>query len=91
MKTIVTTEKSAVGRPLSQADLAVLTAVGRLGYLTAAQLGRLLYPHCHDDYHYARRRLARLAEAGLLLRLPGTPTPRYGSAPQVFTLGQAGR
>jgi hypothetical protein len=91
VKTIVTTTKKAAARPLSQADLAVLAAVAEFSYLTAGQLGRLLYPDCHDDHRYARRRLARLADAGLLLRLSGLPGPRYGSMPRVYTLDRAGR
>src|SRR5664279_5876378 len=91
VKPTVPATKGASPRPLNQADLAVLTAVKRFHYLTAAQVSRLLYPDCHDDNRYARRRLARLADINLLLRLTGPPAPRYGSAPHVFTLGRAGR
>ncbi len=105
VKTIVTTSRvrrdtspvrrgastKAASRTVSEVDVAVLAAVGRFGYLTAAQLGRLLYPDCHDDHRYARRRLARLAEAGWLLRLSGLPSPRSGSAPQVYMVGRDGR
>ncbi len=75
---------------LSEADIGVLRAVHRFHYLTAHQLCRLLYPTYTDADRYARRRLHRLAEAGLLLRLRGLPKPHVGSAPQVFTLARPG-
>src|SRR5512135_774161 len=85
------TTKATPPQPLSQADLAILAAIQRFHYLTAAQVSRLLYPGCHDGNRYARRRLARLVEARLLLRLTSLPAPRHGSAPHVFTLARAGR
>ncbi len=91
VKTTATTRNGEINRALSPADLAILAAVQRFGYLTAGQVSRLLYPGCHDQNRYARRRLARLADAELLLRLTRLSTPRYGSGPQVFTLGRAGR
>lgn len=75
---------------LSETDIRVLTCVHRFQYLTAHQLGRLLYPTYRDDDRHARRRLHRLAEAGLLLRLRALPVPRFGAAPRVFTLARPG-
>ncbi|MFC9883129.1 replication-relaxation family protein [Streptomyces libani] len=72
-------------------DEEILRAINRLQYMTAAQVGRLLYPNQHDKNRYAQRRLRRLAEAGYLLRLRELPTPRLGSAPLVFTLADKGR
>ncbi|KJS53438.1 hypothetical protein VM98_25310 [Streptomyces rubellomurinus subsp. indigoferus] len=65
--------------------------VNRFQYMTAAQVGRLLYPNQHDDNRYVQRRLRRLAEESYLLRLRELPTPRLGSAPLVFTLADKGR
>ncbi|MGA5823426.1 replication-relaxation family protein [Kitasatospora sp. NPDC094028] len=76
---------------LTEVDEAILRAVNRFQYMTAAQVGRLLYPRSHDENRYAQRRLRRLAEAGYLLRLRELPTPRFGSAPHVFTLADKGR
>ncbi|MEU6064051.1 replication-relaxation family protein [Streptomyces sp. NPDC047082] len=77
--------------PIGEADDAILQAVNRLQYMTAAQVGRLLYPQAHDENRYVQRRLRRLAEADYLLRLRELPTPRIGSAPHVFTLADQGR
>lgn len=76
---------------VGEADHEILSAVNRLQYMTAAQVGRLLYPDAHDENRYAQRRLRRLAEAGYLLRLRELPAPRLGSAPHVFTLADKGR
>ncbi|MEU5301766.1 replication-relaxation family protein [Streptomyces noursei] len=72
-------------------DEEILRAVNRFQYMTAAQVGWLLYPNQHDKNRYVQRRLRRLAEAGYLLRLRELPTPRLGSAPLVFTLADKGR
>ncbi|MFD2118705.1 hypothetical protein ACFSNO_02970 [Streptomyces cirratus] len=64
-------------------DEEILRAVNRFQYMTAAQVGRLLYPNQHDDNRYVQRRLRRLAQADYLLRLRELPTPRIGSAPLV--------
>jgi hypothetical protein len=78
-------------RTLSQSDLAILSAVARFHYLTAAQVSRLVFPASHDECRYARRRLSRLVDDGLLLRLKLLSVPHRGSAPHVFTLSRAGR
>ncbi|MEV5879859.1 replication-relaxation family protein [Streptomyces sp. NPDC052101] len=72
-------------------DEEILRAINRFQYITAAQVGRLLYPDQHDENRYVQRRLRSLAEAGYLLRLRELPTPRIGSAPHVFTLADRGR
>ena len=78
------------GQPsLSRSDLTILSAVARWHYLTAAQVSRLVFPGCRDEDRYARRRLARLVDAGLLLRLKPLAVPRRGSAPHVVTLTTA--
>ncbi|MFH0521835.1 replication-relaxation family protein [Streptomyces sp. M41] len=76
---------------IGEADGAILRAVNRLQYMTAAQVSRLLYPDARDENRYVQRRLRRLAEAGYLLRLRELPSPRVGSAPHVFTLADRGR
>ncbi|MEU2829171.1 replication-relaxation family protein [Streptomyces lavendulae] len=76
---------------IGHADDAILRAVNRFNYMTAAQVGRLLYPSACDENRYAQRRLRRLVEANYLLRLRELPTPRIGSAPHVFTLADQGR
>lgn len=76
---------------IGEADDAILRAVNRMVYMTAAQVGRLLYPDARDENRYVQRRLRRLAEADYLLRLRELPTPRIGSAPHVFTLADQGR
>src|SRR5512142_1896842 len=91
MKGNATRRKDAEDRSLNRSDLAILSAVARLHYLTAAQVSRLVFPGCHDEDRYARRRLARLVDAGLLLRLTPLPVSRRGSMPHVFTLAKAGR
>lgn len=76
---------------LGAVDEEILRAVNRFQYMTAGQVGRLLYPNQHDGNRYVQRRLRRLAEAEYLLRLRELPTPRIGSAPLVFTLADRGR
>jgi hypothetical protein len=68
-----------------------LLALSRYHYLTAAQVSRLLYPNLADENREAQRLLKRLADAQYVLRLRALPTPRYGQAPHVFTLGRKGR
>jgi len=72
-------------------DEEILRAINHFQYMTAAQIGRLLYPNQHDGNRYVQRRLRSLVEAGYLLRLRELPTPRIGSAPHVFTLADKGR
>jgi hypothetical protein len=91
MKGNATRRKDAEDWSLNRSDLAILSAVARLHYLTAAQVSRLVFPGCHDEDRYARRRLARLVDAGLLLRLKPLALPHRGAAPHVFTLAHAGR
>lgn len=76
---------------ISKADEAILRVINRFHYMTAAQISRLLYPNCNDNNRYSQRRLRVLNENGYLLRLRELPTPRYGSAPHIFTLSQKGR
>src|SRR5512142_985107 len=80
MKGNATRRKDAEDRSLNRSDLAILSAVARLHYLTAAQVSRLVFPGCHDEDRYARRRLARLVDAGLLLRLKPLALPHRGAA-----------
>jgi hypothetical protein len=77
---------------LTPIDVAVLQAVNRYRYLTAAQLNRLLWPdNVADQHRYAQRRLHRLAEDGYVLALAELPRPHTGSAPKVYALGRRGR
>ena len=76
---------------IGQADTEILQAINRFHYMTASQISRLLYPNCRDNNRYSQRRLQKLTEAGFLLRLNELPTPRYGSAPRIFTLARKGR
>ena len=48
---------------LGEPDIAMLIALNRLNYLTAAQASRLLYPNLKDNNRYAQRRLKKLVEA----------------------------
>src|SRR5512144_237383 len=91
VKTTATTTTNAADRGLNRSDLAVLSAAARFHYLTAARVNRLVFPGCHDELRYARRRLARLVDAGLLLRLKPLALPHRGAAPHVLTLTKAGR
>lgn len=74
----------------STGDIALLESIGRFGVVTAEQLTRLHTPTPHG-LRSIQRRLKRLVDVGLLLRLRAHPTPRYGSAPHVFALAQPGR
>lgn len=76
---------------ITEADEAILCALSRFHYLTAGQTSRLLYPKLSDENRYSQRRLKRLTDAGYVIRLRALPTPRYGQAPHVFTLGRRGR
>lgn len=91
MKGTPPTSKDAEDRSLNRSDLAILAAAARFHYLTAAQVNRLVFPGCHDEDRYARRRLARLVDAGLLLRLKPLALAHRGAAPHVFTLAHVGR
>lgn len=74
----------------SYGDVALLADICRFGLVTAEQLTRLHVPTPHG-LRSMQRRLKRLVEAGLLLRLRAHPTPRYGSAPHVFALAGPAR
>jgi hypothetical protein len=76
---------------ITDIDQALLLALSRYHYLTAAQVTRLFYPSLNDENRYSQRRLKRLTDARYILRLNALPTPRYGQAPHVFTLGRLGR
>lgn len=76
---------------ISEVDQAILRALCRYHYLTAAQASRLLYPNLVDENRYMQRRLKQLVDAGYILRLRALPMPRYGQAPHVFTLARGGR
>jgi hypothetical protein len=76
---------------IGEPDTAILIALNRLNYLTAAQASRLLYPNLNDNNRYSSRRLKRLVDAGYVLRLGNLPTPRFGSAPHVFAVARRGR
>src|SRR5512144_2559018 len=76
---------------ITETDRAILLALSRFHYLTAAQASRLLYPSLADDNRYMQRRLKRLVDAGFVLRLRRLPAPRYGQPPHVFTLARDGR
>src|SRR5512144_1620363 len=91
VKTTATTTTNAADRGLNRSDLAILSAAARFHYLTAAEVNRLVFPRCNDELRYARRRLARLVDAGLLLRLKPLALPHRGAAPHVFTLTKTGR
>jgi Replication-relaxation len=73
---------------LTQTDTEILQVVNRLHYVTAGQLGRLLYV---GGERSSQRRLKGLCDGGYLLRLRALPVPRYGSAPHVFSLANRGR
>jgi hypothetical protein len=76
---------------ITEVDEAILRALARFHYLTAAQASRLLYPDLSDDNRYMQRRLKKLVDAEYVLRLRALPVPQYGQAPHVFTLGRRGR
>src|SRR4051794_2959235 len=76
---------------IREADEAILLALARFHYLTAAQISRLLYPRMRDRNREAQRRTKDLADAGYILRLGILPKPQYGSRPIVCTLSDKGR
>jgi hypothetical protein len=76
---------------ITEADRAILLALSRYHYLTAAQASRLLYPNLSDDNRYSQRRLKRLTDAQYVMPLRALPPPRVGRAPQVYTLARRGR
>src|SRR3954451_18109205 len=76
---------------IKEADKAILLALGRFHYLTAAQVNRLLYPNNSDEHRYVQRLLKRLVDAGYVLRLRALPPPLIGRASHVFTLAGNGR
>ncbi|MEU0214332.1 replication-relaxation family protein [Streptomyces sp. NPDC006265] len=84
---------------IGEVDHAILSAVNRHQYLTAAQVGRLLYPDARDENRYVQRRLRRLTEAGYLLKTSRAPlsplrisTPRLHAGRQGTSLpGRARR
>src|SRR4051794_23641452 len=76
---------------ITEVDEAILRALARFHYLTAAQASRLLYPTLLDDNRYMQRRIKRLVDTDYVLRLRALPEPQYGQAPHVFTLGRRGR
>jgi hypothetical protein len=76
---------------ITEVDEAILGALARFHYLTAAQASRLLYPKLTDDNRYMQRRLKRLVDNDYVLRLRALPLPQYGQAPHVFTLAHRGR
>src|SRR3954468_10897759 len=79
------------GMILTDVDEAIILALGRFSYLTAAQVTRLLFPGTNDADRRSQRRLKALVDAGYVLRLRALKTPQYGSAAHVFTLGKKGR
>jgi Replication-relaxation len=76
---------------VKDADEAILLALARFHYLTAAQISRLLYPRMQDRNREAHRRTKDLADAGYIERLGATPKPQYGKRPNVCTLTDKGR
>jgi hypothetical protein len=76
---------------ITEVDEAILRALARFHYLTAAQASRLLYPKLLDANRYMQRRLKKLTDSEYVLRLRALPVPQYGQAPHVFTLGRRGR
>src|SRR5689334_2154845 len=76
---------------ITEVDTAVLLALNRFHYLTAAQLSRLFYPKLRDRNRHAQRRLNRLAKYDYALVLNALPKPVYGRAPFVYTLAAKGR
>ncbi|WP_448620072.1 replication-relaxation family protein [Geodermatophilus sp. URMC 65] len=79
-------------RSLHPVDIAVLSAVNRYRYLTAAQANRLIWPNnTRDKHRYAQRRLLCLSREEYLAALDGMPRPAEGSSPRVHALGWRGR
>src|SRR4051812_45356459 len=91
MDTPVTTIPLSASGSITQTDVAILSALNRYTYLTAAQVSRLLYPASADVNRYVRTRLATLTENKYILRFRRFPVPSTGSAPFVFTLDRKGR
>src|SRR4051812_34905859 len=82
--------KEPVDHRLTRSDTEILTTLNQVQYMTASQLSRLFYSGKDAD-RYSQRRLKRLSDAGFVLRLRALPTPRFGSAPHVFTLSSRGQ
>ncbi len=76
---------------IREADEAILLALARFHYLTAAQISRLFYPTMRDRNREAQRRTKDLADAGYIMRLGALPKPQYGARPNVCTLTDKGR
>jgi hypothetical protein len=77
---------------IREADEAILLALARFHYLTAAQVSRLFYPTMQDRNREAQRRTKDLADAGYILRLGGAlPQQQYGRRANVCTLTDKGR
>jgi hypothetical protein len=76
---------------IREADEAILLALARYHYLTAAQISRLLYPRMNDRNREAQRRAKNLEDAGYILRIGALAKPQYGSRPMVCTLSDKGR
>jgi Replication-relaxation len=80
---------SAARIAIGAADHAILAAVARFEYMTAAQVCRRLYSG--GSLTYARARLSRLAQAGYLHCSNMPKASPVGSTPRVYTLGPKGR
>src|SRR3954470_1799510 len=76
---------------IREADEAILLALARFHYLTAAQISRLLYPKMRDRNREAHRRTKDLADGGYILRLGALGKSTYGKRPNVCTLADKGR
>src|SRR5436190_2107971 len=85
-----TMSRSAI-HSITETDVAILSALNRYMYLTAAQVSRLLHPAATDVNRYIRTRLAQLSESRYILQLGGLPVPSSGSAARVYTLDRKGR
>lgn len=75
--------------PVGPADLAILQAVQRYGYLTARQVQRLRY--AAGTTSYVQMKLKLLCEQGLLARFYPPRAGRAGSSPAVYRLATRGR
>src|SRR4051794_36424258 len=87
----MTTMSRSTSGSITETDIAILYALNRYMYLTAAQVSRLLYPSATDVNRYIRTRLSQLSEQKYVLRFRRYPVPSTGSAPFVFTLDRKGR
>src|SRR3954471_19091147 len=76
---------------IREVDEAILLALARFYYLTAAQISRLFYPTMRDRNREAQRRTKNLEDAGYILRIGVLAKPQYGSRPMVCTLSDKGR